>query len=262
MEKAVSDAPGKDPGTSSVLAAAALFAGLCRLVPVPLLDRILLRQVHKRMTASILNLHDIPCTASALFPLYKSGHGCLVSLLRMIFFHPFMLAARIFRRILRWLFFPLLIRDAALEMGRTILMGHTIERCLLDSRIKVPEPGNWKSSKTALRSASKCRRKFNRAFKGSDLRFIVHLFRGTVISMRRVPGLVQTAVQIIRSTDNSDIQDGLENLEKKETSRSSMLQKEIINAMNNQQMQAYIKRFDARFDEKWYGRKGIPAENK
>jgi hypothetical protein len=128
----------KQPDSTAVLSAASLFAGVCQLVPVPFLDKFLLRHVQRQMIASILQLHNIECAPSDLYPLYKNAHGCFITILLFIFIWPFLLVYKLFIRILKWLFFILVIRDAAIEMGKVMLLGHTIERCLVDGLIPPP----------------------------------------------------------------------------------------------------------------------------
>lgn len=241
-----------DVDSTPILAVASLFAGLCKFTPVPILDRVMLHHLHRQMIASILNLHDINCKPAELYPLYKSSHGCFIQLLTLVFIWPFVLIYKIFIGIIKWLFFILIIRDAAIEMGKVILLGHTIERCLLDGRIPAPSEDDKKSYKLAIKRARKCRRCFNRAVKGSDLRFLIHLFKGVLTSLKRSPSLVKTVIRTLKEEKEDKLIDqDFNSVASKERSAMKGIIREIVTIMRHNEMQLYIRNFDKKFDEKW-----------
>ena len=237
------------PDSTPLLAAASLFAGLCRLIPVPFIDKFLLRHVYRQMIASLLSLHDIECKPSDIYPLYKNHHGCLVNMLLMIFVLPFILIHKLVVRILKWLFFIVVVRETAIEMGKIILLGHTIERCLVDGRIPPPENGSKKSKKVTFKAAVKCKKRFNKVFKGSDWRFLVHLFRGTVKSFKKVPNLMKITIKMFKkeSSENT-IKSKLRDIPEREQQAARTMIEEIAELMKNDEMQKYITNFDKMFD--------------
>ena len=242
----------KEVDSTPILAAASLFAGLCKFTPVPILDKIMLRHLHRHMISSILILHDIECKPTELYPLYKSEHGCLVQTLILIFIWPFVLIYKIFINIIKWLFFVLVIRDAAIEMGKVILLGHTIERCLIDGRIPPPSKDDKKSSRLTLKAAKKCKRSFDKAIKGSDLRFLIHLFKGVLISLKRSPNLIKTVIRVLKDQpEDKAIDQEFNNAEFSERSAMKEIVNEIVSIMKHNEMQVYIKNFDITFDDKW-----------
>ena len=238
--------------STPILAAASLFAGLCKFTPVPILDKILLRHLHRHMIASLLTLHDIKCEPTQLYPLYKSTHGCFVQTLLLIFIWPFILIYKIFINIIKWLFFILVIREAAIEMGKIILLGHTIERCLVDGRIPKPSEEDKKSAKLTLKAAKKCKKQFNKAFKGSDLRFLVHLFKGVLISLKRSPNLIKTVIRVLKEQpEDKEIDQEFNSVDLREQSAMQEIVNEIVSIMKHNEMQLYIKNFDQKFDAQW-----------
>jgi uncharacterized protein (DUF697 family) len=241
-----------EPDSTSILTAASLFSGLCKLAPIPLLDKFLLRHIKRQMISSILALHDIECKPSDLYPLYKNHHGCLVTLLLIIFFLPFFIIYKICAKIIKWLFFILVIREAALEMGKVILLGHTIERCLTDGRIPVPIPEDRKSYRATLKATVKCKKCFSKAFKGSDWRFLIHLFRGTIKSLKRSPNLIKVTFNLFKKQSSGNkIRKELDAMEVEDRSRIKTLTDEIAVILQNREMQAYLNNFDKMFDKKW-----------
>ena len=241
----------KIPDSTPILAAASLFAGLCKFMPVPILDKLLLRQVYRQMIASLLTLHQVECKPSQLYPLYKNPHGCLITLLLFIFVWPFILLYKIFIRILKWLFFILIIREAAIEMGKAILLGHTIERCLVDGRIPPPTEGDKKSHKATLKAAIKYKKRFNKVFKGSDWRFLIHLFKGVIKSLKKSPNLIKVTIKVLKEeAQENTINDELNSIPVRERSAIQQIIDEIASIMSHDEMQLYIKNFDKTFDQK------------
>ena len=238
------------PDSTPILAAASLFAGLCKFMPVPILDKLLLRQVYRQMITSLLTLHQIECKPSQLYPLYKNPHGCLVTLLLLIFIWPFIIIYKIFIRILKWLFFILIIREAAIEMGKAILLGHTIERCLIDGQIPPPIVGDKRSHKATLKAAIKCKKRFNKVFKGSDWRFLIHLFKGVIKSLKKSPNLIKVTIKILKEQpQDNTINAELNSIPQEERSAIQQIVDEIASIMSNDEMQLYIKNFDKTFDQ-------------
>ena len=240
------------PNTKMILSAAALFAGLCKMVPVPFLDKFLLSHVHRQMIASILAKNDIKCKAKDLYPLYKNYRGCFIRLLFFIFVFPFLLIIKLIINFLKWLFFFLVIREAALDMGKTILLGHTVERCILDGRIPTPDRDDKKSYKKTFKATVKCKKKLDKAFKGSDMRVISHLFLGTVKSLKKTPGLLKVTKKIfMKNIHKSNIKEDLQKMDSDDKSSFRMFTDEITLIMDNKETQAYMNSFDKKFDELW-----------
>ena len=240
------------PNTKMILAGASLFAGLCKMIPVPFLDKFLLSHVHRQMISSILAQHDIKCKARDLYPLYKNHRGCFMQILFLIFVFPFLLILKIIKKLLKWIFFFLVIREAAMDMGKTILLGHTVERCILDGRIPPPDENDRKSYKKTFKATVKCKKKFQKAFKGSDIRLISHLFVGMVKSLKKTPGLLKVTKKIFMKTfEKTNIKKELQEIDSEEKSSIRIFTDEIIVIMDNKETQTYIKEFDKKFDLLW-----------
>lgn len=253
MENDRKDLDGeREKNIKNILAGAALFAGLCKMVPVPFLDKFLLSHVHRQMISSILVKHDIECKAKDLYPLYKNYRGCLMRILFLIFIFPFILIIKIIKKILKWLFFFLVIRETAMDMGATILLGHTVERCILDGRIPTPVENEKASYKKTFKATVKCKKRFHQAFKGSDMRVISHLFSGIVKSLKKTPGLLKVTKQIFsKNNQEPSLNDSLKGIRQEEKSVIKMFTDEIIVIIDNKETQEYIKKFDQRFDQLW-----------
>jgi len=123
----------------------------------------------------------------------------------------------------------------------------------------MPVPEDHKSYRATLKATLKCKRCFNKAFKGSDWRFLIHLFRGTIKSLKKSPNLIKVTFNLFKkqSTKNN-IDKELATIESGARSRIQGVTDEIATILKNQEMQAYIKNFDQLFDEK--GPKGQRAK--
>ena len=243
------------PDSRLIFAWAAFSAGLCQFIPVPFLGRFLLVRVYKNMIASIITLHEIKCNANDLAPLYKKKRGCLaksVIYLLLLPFLPFILIYKLIIKILKWLILFLLIRETAMVMGKSMLYGYTVERLLLDGRIPLPVNGDRVSMRQTYRACRRCRKIFNRTFKGSDIRLITHIFSGTVKSIKKSPDIIKTVISLYgRKSDNEGMEEMMSKVDVHESSGIRLIIDDIVRTFDNRETQAYICQFNDIFDQKW-----------
>ena len=240
----------QSPDITSILAISALFAALCRLFPVPFLDRFLLMEIKRRMIISILNLHDIDIEIGMLYPLYRDHKGCWYKLSIYPFFFIFIIIWKIFKRILRFIFFFLFIRDAAKEMGHIILFGHTIERCLLDGRIEKPEGVTYKKGRRALfRSSVRCKKRFIKVYKGADFRFIIYLFKSVIQNMVKFPDIAVAVKNILlKSKESEKLEKEFEKLNSNDKSKLKEILESVVQILKKDETKSFIAEFDRLFD--------------
>jgi len=137
--------------SSAVLARGALLAGLCALVPVPLLDDLLLQRAHRHLVASLLARGGHATPVDAVRPIYDDGRGCLVGACLFVLWLPVKLGVALLKKLLKTVLFVLAIRDAGLQMGQALLLGVTVERCLADGRLPPAAPDAADSAQARAR---------------------------------------------------------------------------------------------------------------
>ncbi len=109
-----------------VHAGAAVATGAARFVPLPFVDDWLAALSRRQLVASILKRHGRTCATRDLKHLYDDG-GSLLGL-------PWRVAKGLvlapIKKVFRTVFFVFALRDAALTVGKTIALGHTLDRAL------------------------------------------------------------------------------------------------------------------------------------
>ncbi|MCC7073777.1 MAG: hypothetical protein IT383_20880 [Deltaproteobacteria bacterium] len=109
-----------------VHAGAAVATGAARFIPLPFVDDWVATLSRRQLVASILKRHGRQFATSDLKQLYDDG-GSLLGL-------PFRVAKGLvlapIKKLFRTVFFVFALRDVAMAAGKTVALGHTLDRAL------------------------------------------------------------------------------------------------------------------------------------
>lgn len=109
-----------------VHAGAAVATGAARFIPLPFVDDWVASFSRRQLVASVLKRHGRCFATSDLKGLYDDG-GSLLGL-------PFRVAKGLvlapIKKLFRTVFFVFALRDVALAVGKTVALGHTLDRAL------------------------------------------------------------------------------------------------------------------------------------
>jgi len=187
---------GVVPGGSItfVLARSALLAGLCRFIPVPLLDDYIERNVHRFMVASLLKRSQRSYHVTHVEPLYSGVDNWASGCLGWFVYLPLTLTLKLLKKVFKSVFVVLLIREAGLSMATALLLGHVFHRAL--------QQGNFASSddptaRGLVEEATLHRKAFDAAFAGTDRRVLAHLLAKVFLEVKRLPRHGARAVRLM-----------------------------------------------------------------
>ena len=237
------------------------------------------------MVSEIAFEHDLNQDASSLRPLYAPARGCLMNILLFILLSPFLPFIFIYKltiKIIKWVFFILKIREVALVMGNTLILGHTLERCLKDGRIPHSSENDPTAIKATYKASIKVRRLFDKTYKGSDFRLVGKLLTDLTLTILKSHKIALLGIKSIfgtnanrenkpeppplRPSGNSKAAHlpvaptgamGSESggkpcppLPNPETTDNGIgyFAKQLAELLNHHDMKLFIKEFDARFD--------------
>ena len=146
-----------------------LLAGLCEFIPVPFADDAAQSFVRKHMVTRVLAWHGRDFNAEAVPALYKGVSGGFLSTVGSI---GTSIVMKPVKKVLRTVFFWLLIRKAVLEAAETLLMGHTLDRLL-----SAGELGDELSPGRRRDRAESIFKSVNQAWGSADIKMIKRLVR-------------------------------------------------------------------------------------
>ena len=142
---------------------AAVLTGVSSIVPVPFLGDWLVARSRHEVVKRALTRHGRTFAASDLVAFYDaplSWLGLPWRFVRGLVLVPV-------KRMLRMLFVVLAVRDVALNVCRTLALGHTLDRMLRSGSFK-----NDDSVATRRHEADRLRKAFDEAFRGVDERVV------------------------------------------------------------------------------------------
>lgn len=157
-------------------AAAAAIVGASTFIPLPLVDDWVASRSLRRLVARALERHDRTFEVGEVKPLYAGG-GTLWGL-------PFRFAKSLvllpFNKILKKVLVVFAVRDVGLAVGKTIALGHTLER-----QLHLGMFGNDDSPGTRRHDAERLHEAFDAAYKGIDQRMVLRAAKVLVTQLRR-----------------------------------------------------------------------------
>jgi hypothetical protein len=142
---------------------AAVVTGVSSIVPVPFLGDWLVARSRHEVVKRALRRHGRTFAVADLVAFYDDPFSWLG--LPWRFMKGLVLAP--IKRLLRMLFVVLAVRDVALSVGRTLALGHTLDRMLRTGSFK-----NDDSVATRRHEAERLRKAFDEAFRGVDERVV------------------------------------------------------------------------------------------
>lgn len=208
------------PDTTSILARAALFTGVASFVPIPFADEWVLVRARREMTAGLLRARGRTYAVDEVAPLYDEPAGSWLTL-------PFRLAGKLVlvpvRAALRTVFVVIAVRSVALQVGKTLVLGATIDRLLADGKLATP------SRDEALR----VRAAFEATYAGSDVRVVKDAAAAAVRAVRKKPAATKEAVASALVNDGDAPADA---------------QDEVAHVLQEPQVRGFLADFARRFD--------------
>jgi hypothetical protein len=230
-----SEAPPPEDGEPPYRDAAirgAVFVGLCRLIPIPFLDDYLAEKALAHMVGSIFRRHERPVDSSGqAWRLYGEAFSCLGTIWWVVTL-PVRLVVKLLKKLFRTIFLFLAIREAALALGRTVLLGYVVHRRLLAGGF----PGEA-SGEEMDAEAGTVRRAFDRAFQGSDRRLVSHGLQGVFTGVSGLFGLVREgARRVFGQREDVPGNEALEGLGQR-----------VEAALDKEEVRSWLEDFEARF---------------
>lgn len=227
-----------------VLARSALLAGLCRFVPIPLLDDYLERNVHRFMIASLLKTEGRDYHVSRLEALYTGVSGLFDGCAGWLIWLPITLVFKLLKKLFKSVFVVMLIREAGLSMGQALLLGHTVHRGLRSGAFQDDGDPN---AKALLAEATLYREAFDSAFAGTDVRFLGHLLGRVFLEVK---SLRRVGARTVRKMFGRDYTTDETPGEVPEGAQSAIHQgvEEVQEALEGEQVKHFIDEFDETFD--------------
>ena len=166
---------------------AAVVTGVSSIVPVPFLGDWLVARSRHEVVKRALQRHGRTFAARELVAFYDDPFSWLA--LPWRFMKGLVLAP--IKRLLRMLFVVLAIRDVALNVGRTLALGHTLDRMLRSGSFK-----NDDSVATRRHEAERLRKAFDEAFRGVDERVVRRAMAALRQQVGRAVRLDRSAVDV------------------------------------------------------------------
>lgn len=171
-------------------ARAALFTTVAVFLPIPLVDDLLLARARTHLVATVLRAHGRDLDPRRLAPLWAGG-GCLSGCLGL----PLKLLLWPLKKLMRTVFFVLGLRAAALEVGRTLALGRTVDRRLRAGHLAGgPAPSPPAADPVAL-EALRLRAALDRAYAGVDRAALASALAVLLRGARAAPGLLRYAAR-------------------------------------------------------------------
>lgn len=144
-------------------AGAAIATGAATLVPLPFVDDWITARSRRELVAAALRAHGRTFHVRELRALYQDG-GSLIGL-------PWRIAKGLVlvpvKKLFRSVFFVLGLRSVALAVGRTLALGHVVDR-----QIRLGMFRNDDSAAARADQARRLRRALDRAYSGVDDRLV------------------------------------------------------------------------------------------
>lgn len=243
--------PPSSPEAEAALTRAAVLAGLCRFVPVPFLDDVLLRRVDRHLVASLLEAHGRAHPVEAIRPLYDEGGCCLLGAAWFLLTLPLRLVWKLVAKLLKAVFFVLALRAAALEAGRAYLLGRALDRCLRDGRLPLPV-GPAGPGEPAWEAAARLRVAFDQAFAGADRDALRHAFAGALAGVKALGlrgGGALRRLFVRERLEPSPADAAGEGAA--EGAKLDQLVDDARGALARPDVSAFVRAFDERFDQRW-----------
>ena len=218
---------------------AGIASAAARFVPVPLVDDLIRDRSRRFAIARTLSSHDRSFGAVELRPLYDNSRGFFGTMVGKVAALPMKLALYPIRKLVR-MFGS--VRGVPLDLMRTYLMAHTVDRCLARGYFNDTAPDDHRTEQArAVRVA------FDEAFDGIDWRAAKSLFSDT---MEQVGHWRSSTVDLARQVFASDETDP-DRLDAAELERPSEVRRgaEKVEAMlDRPEIAKLIDDFDQRFD--------------
>ncbi|MFH1530367.1 MAG: hypothetical protein ABIK09_06480 [Pseudomonadota bacterium] len=233
------------PDLRMLLVTAALLSGLCQFVPIPFLDDFLTRKVRKHQLTKLLEAYGRGYSPRRLGPLYKETEGCLATALGWVLALPVRLVLKLLKKVFKTILIVLTLRDAALNIAWTLLMGRTLQRLLEGDELG--ERGSAGPEDPLWAEALRIRHEFDAAFKGSDLRMLQHAFMSVISGVKGLPRLGAYAVRSMFRRLGKSESPG----EMPERSRPAVSAgvDRLLDTLGQEEIAKFMKEFDWRFDE-------------
>lgn len=142
---------------------AGLVAASARFVPIPFADEMLKTRAAKYVVTRTLSAHKLNYPAKEISAIYESGQGILSGCIFSLLLFPVKLLLFPIRKMLAVV---RSVRGVPNDLMRTILIGRTLDRCLLQGIL--PKTVSLESSQLRSLQAARIRFAFDQAFKGLD----------------------------------------------------------------------------------------------
>jgi hypothetical protein len=235
------------------------------MIPVPFLDAYLLREINRRMALNILREFEaqeaLPHIAGFLAP----SRGCLATLALFILaipFLPFIFVYKLTTKLIKMFCVILRVRDVALTMGETLMLGHALEHCLEDGRIPL-NAGNddvGDNAKEIRKAAKKAGKIFKKTYKGSDFRLVGKIFKDFTLTILKSPKIVILAFKTFFSgrKDGGAGMPPPDDRDDTDTGAIAYFAAELTKLLEHHDMKLYVEEFDKRFDAGWEKSGGAP----
>jgi hypothetical protein len=156
--------------------AVAALVGASTFIPLPLVDDWVASLSRRQLVAGALKRHDRTFPVGELKPLYTQG-GTIWGL-------PFRFVKGLvllpFNKILKKLLVVFAVRDVGLAVGKTIALGHTLERQLNLGMFR-----NDDSPATRRHDATRLQKAFSGAYQGIDQRIVLRAAKVLVTQLRQ-----------------------------------------------------------------------------
>jgi hypothetical protein len=216
-----------------------LLASAARFVPIPFLDDLLREKALQLMVSRTLKAHGRKYGSMFVAPLYSDDSGCLHGCLMFLLLLPIKLVLYPIRKILTWI---MAAKHLAADLTESVLLGHTLHRCLAEGRLR----GDEDTAK--LRAEAELLRKaFSNAIAGTDLLLMQKAVGVAVSSVKGLPRAALHAARNLRKkSEDADPTAGLSQDEKQKVAEGTS---RIERALDTPEMRAFLERFDAKFDE-------------
>jgi uncharacterized protein (DUF697 family) len=206
--------------STPILARAALFTGVSTLVPIPFADEWVLVRARKDMTAALLRARGRTYAVEDVAPLYEEPSGSWLLL-------PFRLAGKLVlvpvRMALRTVFFVFAARAVALQVGKTLVLGATIDRLLGQGMLATPSHDE----------ARRVRAAFEATYAGSDVRALKDAVAAALRTIKGKPSTTKESVAaaLVRSEP-----------------APADAQSEVEHVLDEPAVQGFLAEFARRFD--------------
>ncbi len=232
------------PDLSAAQARAAVFTTVAIFLPVPLLDDLLIARAREHLVAAALRAHGRDLDPRRLQALWAGG-GCLSGCLGL----PLKLLLWPLKKLLRTVFFVLGLRAAALEVGRTLALGRTVDRRLRAGHLPGgPAPPPPAPDPAAL-EALRLRAALDRVYAGVDRLALAHAFGALLRAARATPRLLRDAARRVLRRGVDDEAAAVEALPPEERGAVAGAVGRVEAALEAPEVRAFLEGLDRRVDE-------------